>query len=70
MTIDKAAAVAIATEVLKADGKDKDNYDVSVTDAGDEWEVAFVGKDLRPPGDEIYVYVHTISGTTRAMYGE
>jgi hypothetical protein len=70
MTIDKATAVAIATEVLKADGKEKANYDVSVTDDGDEWEVAFVGEDPRPPGDEVYVYVHKISGTARTMYGE
>ena len=47
-----------------------DHYDVTVTDGGEEWAVAFVGKRPRPPGDEIYVYVHKADGTTRCMYGE
>lgn len=70
MNVDKDAAVAIAIGVLKADGKKVDTYDVSVTDDGDEWEVAFVGKHPRPPGDEVYVYVHKATGTTRTMHGE
>ncbi|HVM14310.1 MAG TPA: hypothetical protein VM287_08260 [Egibacteraceae bacterium] len=70
MNVNKDAAVAIATHVLEADGKRLDNYEVSVTDGSEEWEVAFVGKHPRPPGDEVYVYVNKVSGTTRTMYGE
>ncbi len=70
MNVDKDAAVAIAIGVVKASGKNVDTYDVSVTDDGAEWEVAFVGKPPRPPGDEVYVYVHKADGTTRSMYGE
>lgn len=70
MSVKKNAAVAIATKTFEGEGRDVDNYDVSVTGNGEEWEVAFVGKHPRPPGDEVYVYVHKVSGATRTMYGE
>jgi len=70
MNVNKNAAVAIATEVFEAEGKEVGNYDISLTDNGEEWAVAFVGKHPRPPGDEVYVYVHKVSGMTRSMYGE
>jgi hypothetical protein len=70
MNINKKIAVTIATELLEAEGKEVDNYDVSVSHDNEEWEVAFVGKHPRPPGNEIYVYVNKLSGATRTMYGE
>jgi hypothetical protein len=69
-TIDEESARALAVEVLSADGKQVDAYDVSVSDEGAEWEVAFVGQHPRAPGDEIYVYVHKVSGATLSVHGE
>ena len=68
--IDQERAIELALEVLRAEGRDADGCDVSVTDDGEEWEVAIVGKHPRAPGDEVYVYVHKASGATRTMYGE
>ena len=70
MNVKKDAAIAIATDALEAEGRNVDNYDISVRRVRQEWEVAFVGKHPRPPGDEVHVYVHRARGTTRTMYGE
>lgn len=68
--IDKDQAVALATKAFTDQGGDLSRYDVEVDDADSEWEVAFVGKPPRPPGDETYFYVSKAGGAIRTMHGE
>jgi hypothetical protein len=70
MPIGKEQALALATETLRKTGRDPDRYDVTTSDHDADWEIAFVGKSPRRPGDEVYVYVSKSDGQVRTMQGE
>jgi hypothetical protein len=68
--IDEAKARQLALDELRKRGKDPARYDVTVQDTATEWAVDLVGKQPRPPGDELMVYVSKATGTLRVMQGE
>lgn len=70
MPIGKDEALSRATERLRQTGRDPDRYDVATDEHDAEWEIAFVGKAPRRPGDELYVYVSKSDGQVRVMQGE
>lgn len=70
MPVGKEQALVRATESLRDMGRDPDRYDVATNERDAEWEIAFVGKAPRPPGDELYVYVSKSDGQVRVMQGE
>ena len=70
MRIGKKHALRLATETLRNTGRDPDRYDATTSEDDTEWEIAFVGKAPRRPGDETYVYVSKSDGRIRVMQGE
>ena len=68
--IDEAKARELALEEVKSRGKDPEKYDVTVQETPTEWAVEVVGKQPRPPGDELMVYVDKSTGKLRVMLGE
>ncbi len=67
---DREQAIALATERLVDLGRNPARYDVEVAETHAEWQVTFVGKHPRPPGDEVFIYVDKGSGELRIMLGE
>ena len=70
MPIDKQQALGLATETFRNTGRDPDRYDITMSEDDEEWEIAFVGKYPRRPGDEASVYVSKSDGQVRVMQGE
>lgn len=70
MVSDKERAVQQATQAVRDIPRDPARYDIETTETGDEWEIRFLGKPPRPPGDEVTVLIDKRSGARRLMQGE
>jgi hypothetical protein len=68
--IDQDKARSLALDEIKKRGKDPARYDITLQETDAEWTVEVVGKEPRPPGDELMVYVNKRTGALRVMQGE
>jgi hypothetical protein len=68
--VTKDAAAVMAAKGLRDLHRDPARYDVTVSEAGGEWQVKFAGRQPRPPGDEVTFYINKQSGSIRHMLGE
>lgn len=69
-SIDSTQAVAMGLRALRDLGRDPDRYEMRVEETGTEWQVSFVGRMPRPPGDEVTFLIDRRSGAVRTLLGE
>ncbi len=68
--ISEDKAVKLAKKALSEKGWDIEKYIMKKEESDEKWIITFEGKEPRPPGDEMTIYVIKKDGSIKVFIGE